>query len=512
MSTDTKPKRVARPVKAKTAPVVVPVVATEAVVATTAEVPVVATEVVVLTTEAVVATTAEVPVEPTAKPVAASKANGVSISTARTRRHIDKLNLNLVLDNMVNELKVSLCKYKNAKNELESGKTTVSAVTEVEGKKKMVETTRDLTEEEKTANQKIVAELEPGHAELELRVTALSKERIRFSNDAAHILAIIVDEWLQEFARHTMVHVLASKKKMMTVKHLHESGVEKLSLYPLIKSLPSFQANELRFAKALAEEKAAAVLSAALIQAKKDFKKEHAIHVPRKKADAGKAEVPKVAVGGKEDVPKVDAVKEEVAKEAPKEETPKAESEDEVEEHEDPSDAKTSFKFYIQALCKEMQRKDVGFKTIRISSEIKSYLSNLVVEFIQRLAPLVSLTAHSMKNKTINGASILRTVESLLIDGHSAVETVELVECEVQDPAAVKAEHLKAAEEKKAGREYKPNLVGLPLIKGFSVNREVSYPNSGFAALNRTVQQKLKLVDLTAPEHVEDHNEEVHSE
>lgn len=459
----TQQKRTPRPIKPKTvAAPVEPVVAAPVVVPTPAPVP----ESVPLP----ITPPDEAPTPATAnKRQQTSKAIGVSISSARTRRHLDRLNLNATLDGMINELKEQYNAYKSAKAHLESGKLTYSEEKEVDGKKVFEEKTRALTDAERAAFQATFNKLADSAALLEMKIAALSRERTRFSNEASIALSIICDELVQQLTEHTMNCVLKAKKKIIQINHLHEAGVEKLPLYPLIKSLPSFVAMAESLSSKAQEETNAATLTAALAQAEKDFKKKYSVHAPKKK----KA-VDEVAVDAS-------AVK------------PVSPAKVEEAEDDDSADSKTSFRFYVGMVCKEVIKRDVNYESVRVSTEIRGYLSDLLIEFIQRISSLVQLTAACMKNKTINDVAILRTVEALLIDGHAPHETVEFKEALVHDPVVLKAETAKREEEKKAGREYKIDLEKIPKIQGLVAVRAISYPTSGFAALAAKVQEKLAL-------------------
>lgn len=389
--------------------------------------------------------------------VQTNKAIGVSISAARSRRHLDKLNLNLVLDMAIKEPKSQIQAYKAAKSQLETLK--VPCVTEVDGKK--IHELRDATADEQAAASATVAAIEPQLAVLESRIASLSRERTRFSNEAAIVLSITCDELTQQLAEHTMNRVLLCKKKIIQISHLHESGIEALSLYPLIKTLPSFVKTSAEFARIEQEDKTAALLAAALAQAEKDFKKKYEVTAPKKK------------------------------KEAEPEATPEAVETDE----EDVADSKTSFRFYVHQVCKTVTARDPKFADVRVSTAIRGYLSDLLVELIQRISPLVLLTANSMKNKTVNDVAILRTIEFLLIDGHKQLETIDVNATKVQDPAALKEAIQKRDDEKKAGREYKIDLEALPKVDGFFAVRHVSYPTSGYEPLAEKVKAKLALFE-----------------
>ncbi|NHA11435.1 hypothetical protein G7Z25_17240, partial [Enterobacter roggenkampii] len=212
-----------------------------------------------------------------------SKAIGVSISSARVRRHIDRLNLNAVTDSMIGELKEQLSPYKVAKDHLESGKVSFTVEQEVDGKKQFVQQTRPLTDVERVAFQATVDSMSAKTPELEMKIAALSRERTRFSNEAAVALSIVCDELIQQLTDHAMKRVLLAKKKIIHVSHLHEAGVEQLSLYPLFKSLPSFLATSTKLQKEKTDLTYEQTMSAVLTQAEREFKKKYAVHTPKKK-------------------------------------------------------------------------------------------------------------------------------------------------------------------------------------------------------------------------------------
>ena len=453
-------KRTARPIKPKT-------------VAQPAEVTP-ATEVAAQQPAAESTVTVEPALETATKRHQTSKAIGVSISSARVRRHIDRLNLNAVIDRMIGELKEQLSPYKAAKDHLKSGKVTYSVEQEVDGKKQFVQQTRPLSDDERTAFQATVDRLLVSAGELEMKVTALSRERTRFSNEAAVALSIVCDELIQQLTDHAMKRVLLAKKKIIHVSHIHETGVEDLSLYPLFKSLPTFVATANKLKKEKADLAYDLTMTNLLAQAERDFKKKYSVHCPKKRKSAETVEQTTTEVAPVESV---------------------AEVEPELPEEDESDESKTSFRFYVGQVCKEMIKRDPNFKSVRISTEIRGYLSDLLVEFIQRLSSLVHLTATCMKNKTINDVAILRTVESLLIDGHSVDEVVEFKDALVHDPAVLKAEAEKKEAEKKEHREYKIDLDKVPKVPGLVAVRTITYPTSGFAALSAKVQQKLTLHD-----------------
>jgi len=454
-----KPARVVRPVKPK----VVPAPLAEA---SPAVVPVPEPTPEVVADPVAPGETPQLPAEvlPVAKPKqrAHAKVSVVSISAARTRRHLDKLGLNRGVDERITALKAELAPYKAAKLLVETGKKSVDVVKDVDGKPQTVSEIQDVTENELVMAREFMAKLAASASDAECKITALSRERTRFSNESASTLSIIFEELIRQIGTHAMDRVLVAKKKIIQVSHLYEPGIEKISLFPLIKSLPLFHSTSEKLAKASLQAEADRLLQAKLVQAEKDFKKKHNVTTPKKKAAEMPAPVP---------VPP-----------AP---------EPSPEEEEDEADSKITFRFYVHQVCKDIVKSDDKYKAIRVSTEIRAHLSDLLVELVKRLSGLFLLTAGSMKNKTINEVAILRTVETLLTDGHFPVETIEYQDAQIPDPQFVKDETVKRDASKKDGSEYKaPETV--PMVKGTVAVRTRTYPTSGFADLAKLVQEKLK--------------------
>jgi len=301
--------------------------------------------------------------------VQTNKVIGVNISAARVRRHIDKLNLNRLLDELIAEQKDELSKCEEAK-----------AVATTAGKVD-------------TVGEELLEKVKH-------KIAALSRSRTRFSSEASVVLSIVCDELIQQIVRHTIQCMLDSKKKILQVCHLHSDGVDKIPLFPLVKTLPSFAKNADMFAAEVAEEENTNMVSALLAQAEKDFKKKYSVRSKKSVADSPS---------------------EEEGDESPKDDQSH-------ESEEEGAESKTSFRCYVHQVYTAIKNDNPDYARVRISRSFKHYLSDLLVEFIQRIAPLVLLTTNSMKNKTINDVAILRTIENILVDGHTPVETIVLAD------------------------------------------------------------------------------------
>lgn len=403
----------------------------------------------------------------------------VNISVARTRRHLDKLNLNMALDAKLNEHKKELALLEASKALLESKSVSVSTIVEsvdANGKttKTKTDQVRPASEQELADATTAVERITPTVASHNMHVLALTRERTRFSFNAPVVLSIVCDEMIESLLGHTMDKAIAGGKKIIQISHLHEAGIESLALYPLFEKLPSFQANSKKIAAATSAAKAQAHDAALLSQAEKDFKKKYAACLP-KVQKAPKGEKPAVEVKPEEKIEEKAVVEE-------KQQTDQIEA--------DSDDSKAAFKQYVNNICKILKESTkYASHNVKFSNEIRSYLSDLVAEFIRRVSGLVAPMISNMKIKTVNEATILRIVEGLLIDGHAAVETIEFKNDQIRDPAFMKSE---AAKKKEQGSAYKATAVAdIPKIDGIVAERSINHPSSGYSALAERIADKL---------------------
>lgn len=427
-------------------------------VAPAAETPVVAAAPAAETPVVEAAPAAETPVEKEKKaPKAAKKQTGTSISSARVRTYLDKKNLNAVLTDLLADTKGQVKQYHAAKLALAAADKPDATAEQA------------LTAEKRAELQALVDRVAPNLTVLEAKAAAYNRERIRFSTDASIQLAIVLDELVQEMIEHGIKSTLASKKRIIRIENMFDAGHELLSLYPLIHPLPSYQKHRAALREAAAAAEAAETLKTALANAEKEFRKKYNVTPPKKTKAADAA------------APVVETPAAAPAAEAPVAETPAVE-----EPHRE-----NDFTFYITQTCNVVKARTPEYAETRTASPVRAYLSDLVIELIQRLASLVLVTAKNMKIKTITEVALFATLSSLFIDGHKPVETIELAETQVTDPVALKAEAQKAADAKAAGTVYTPTAAAdLPKVTGYVATRHISYPTSSFDKLQTTVQAK----------------------
>ena len=464
------------------------------------------------------------------------------ISPARTRRHMDQLNLNHAVESLLEPLKEKVDSLKYAKERMASLKVTedveeVQKTTNEKGEtvetKKIVQRERDLTPEERKKYHDVIKALEPQMDRIEADIEALGRVRTRFSNEAGVSLSIISDMWVTQLATHAMDCVISRNAKMIQPRHLYLpvlnadgtilQRVEDLPLYPLFGTLSTYSTEKRRVEQEELTKAQAHHLDVALKEAEKNFKKKYAASLAKKKP-AAVADAAAAAPAAEAAAPAA----------APAAAAPAAAAADD-EEDDDSGDSKTTFKFYVGLVCKALIKSNQKYQVwapksetdatlvpvldkhgqvkhlIKISTDIRRHLSELVIEFIARISNLTYLTAQDMKNKTISSDAVLSTVHKLLVDGHQYKEDIVLEDEMVPDPVILAQHEAKKDETKKAIEEavkagkpapapytYDENVI--PLVKGRKAVRTITYPTSGFAALRKEVTDKLALLDAEKTE------------
>lgn len=100
----------------------------------------------------------------------------------------------------------------------------------------------------------------------------------------------------------------------------------------------------------------------------------------------------------------------------------KEDTEDVVEEEktEAQDDNGSTFEFYINLICKSVKAalvaEDENYTSIRISKNIRKFCSDIVIQLIERVSPLIKLYAQTARVKTINDDVMKFIFKFLLLD------------------------------------------------------------------------------------------------
>lgn len=320
------------------------------------------------------------------------------ITPARARRHLDKININY---NVNKELAV----YKNqlSNYELKSNLLTTHKVGSGEEE-------RDATAEEMAVAQQFVTDNESRMENLKNEYAALSGEKTRFSHDASVALSTTCDELTRQMLEHALGKAILCKKKIIQVVHLHDE-LETIKLYPLIKSLPLIVDTTNTLAKQKYDKDIKTAVANALSQYEKESKVKKSSNKTTTEADSTSDAKEDKSSKKNKNMPATDS------------------SNNETSDVTDAVESKTSFQFYVHSICKELIKTNELYNQMRISTEIRVYISTVLTQFVQRLSNLVVVFSHSLKSKTVNDSTIMRVVEMLLIDGHDRKESFDFTTC-----------------------------------------------------------------------------------
>ena len=259
----------------------------------------------------------------------------------------------------------------------------------------------------------------------------ISKDKTRFTDAAIIALATASEMGIREFIEHGMATTLTEGKRIMLPDHCVSKGLENCSLYSLFDKLPTFRLVADRQTRRAAWERDHAEWKA---ENKRNNRAKG--NARRKNPKAAKATPP---------TPYQTFEEREVEQEFAIETETTAENGDvktkvmwrgiddfskvDVDEDEDGDETarKFGFDFYINLLCKDVKEAmtdedapegTVDYKDIRVSTDIKRFLSNLIKEFIHRVAPQIRLYMDYKEAKTVSYGMIETVLKSILMDSY----------------------------------------------------------------------------------------------
>lgn len=252
-----------------------------------------------------------------------------------------------------------------------------------------------------------------------------SKSRVRFNDAAAVALATAMELGIDELLEYGMTETFKAQKKTLQPDHVVSPNVVNCDWYPFFKDLPHFkaisdrQSRKLQWITSRDKEKQKVVMKAK-VKAKREGKnfvkpKFEFPTFPESEVNNGYArKVDYKDAGGNDKFYYVwDSIDEDF----------------DQEENDDPN-----FNFYIQQLCKRIisEKSDGGlnsFLEIKVSTNIKKFCSDLIVDFIARISPLIRILINAMDVKTVDHEIIKNALKIILVSSYpSATGYVELSE------------------------------------------------------------------------------------
>jgi|NOAtaT_5_FD_contig_121_389237_length_2187_multi_4_in_0_out_0_1 hypothetical protein len=279
----------------------------------------------------------------------------------------------------------------------------------------------------------------------------VSKERVRFNDPAAVAISTFMQVAVGQFAEHTINQTIASGKKIMQPDHCVSPGLEKCSLFPLINNLPHYLTVVERQARRHEYELA------------REGEKNKGIQLARRKARNEKKNFvrPKFTYPSFQDV-EVNNGFAVLREEEDKDNNIKKYYQwydidverDESDQHD------VNFQFYVGKVCRRVlddriAAGDTSATDIRVSNNLKKFLSDLIIDFITRITPLAMLLMESKNIKTINENIILTVVQFLLIDSYRKKQENMSLTKEHSDLFAEVRKKIKKCQEHQTGVVHK---------------------------------------------------------
>jgi histone H3/H4 len=299
-----------------------------------------------------------------------SKLIGINMSVSRVRKHVDKNNVNADIEAACTELK-TLIDQENESKTVDLNTLSDETVALVDKayltiyevrKNKYDALKKRLGDSKASGDDTKFKSLEafPVKTEsLSEKAEYVSKLRCRFSNDASVVLSSALDYVVQDLVRTAMINARTHGKAIIQVQHVVQGDFSSVSMYPLVSQLGVVQ---------------------------------KALHVGDEVVEVEVDVDVEVDVEEKTDVP----------------------------DEEDEDKNGSTFEFYINLICKNVKAtlvaEDETYQSIRISKHIRKFCSDVVIQLIERISPLIKLYANTAKMKTVNDEVIMFIFKFLLLD------------------------------------------------------------------------------------------------
>lgn len=280
------------------------------------------------------------------------------------------------------------------------------------------------------ATQNLINKLKKDYPDvtLFLQKDEVSRSRIRFNDAGAVTIATAMELGIEELLEHGIENTIKSEKKTIQPDHCVSPGLDKCKWYLLFRNLPHLRAVlERQERKAEYDSSKKEQKKKAIQKAKSDAKRHQKPYQKPKLTQATFQET---------EVVKNYAVKTEVT-------TVDDKGANVVKvyynwygidiEREDTSELYSgiNFNFYIGQLCKKVIKRlseiDTDYQDIKISTNIRKFFSDLIIDFISRISPQIRLLIDAMDVKTVDHNVIKTVLKMMVVDNyHSSTGLVKL--------------------------------------------------------------------------------------
>lgn len=337
-------------------------------------------------------TTVEKPV--TKKAAKQNDLLGIALPSARFRKLLDNNGLNSDIQGKIEAVKKEILKYKkgtmdpksteyktyNTPEYLQSN-AKFTAYKELSKQKSKLsdKNSADFKAKSEEERNKIIFDLDLKMSELKkdylvglkLQILEFSKGRYRFNDNICILLGIVSHMLVSKILTHAIKLAESQKKKTVSIGHCE--GINVLDIYPFIHSLPAYHnmLHNLEVVKTV-QSKIAKVNETKTKNMDEAAKSNLKLQIELIKKTHETHYVPKNPSGDK-------------------------------------------FFYYIKKLKKALND-DAVDKKIKLSKDLSKFLSELVVDFVQRLCPFFTTFLHCTHTKTINKDILYSILELITID------------------------------------------------------------------------------------------------
>lgn len=236
-----------------------------------------------------------------------------------------------------------------------------------------------------------------GHPKVELfkQYDAISKGRVRFNNECAITITVVIEKLLEEVIVFAMEQLKKNGKKIVHPSHYLMDGHQNLPLYCLLRNLPVYE-HQLMCKRKIEQWEDNRRRMERIIKA--EYKSAHdgwkSRNDPNEKEPSIKDFMNEAKDNGRYET------KQPI--------TP---------EFTNYVGAPTNFEFYVVSLWGTLKEKTEGCSALRISTDMRQFLDNLVLDFINRLQPWLRAFTTAAKVNTVQNTVVKNALRLMIIDG-----------------------------------------------------------------------------------------------
>lgn len=208
-------------------------------------------------------------------------------------------------------------------------------------------------------------------------IEVLSKSRYKFSNTSFKVLSVFADMMIEEITQCAMADLIKHKKSIINSKYVFNDEIKNCRLYKIFSSLSTFTSFKTDDASATDEDTTA--------------------------VDDATEAITDMSVS-------------------------------------DTHEKKINFEFYIKRICNKIKTSNEEFSNVKVSEKYQKFCSNLILDFLDRVAPLAKIILEVMATKTITNKVFQTVIKTQLWDVPAYEEIIDELNKRLEDSQKKKPE------------------------------------------------------------------------